>query len=348
MPIAPRATARAFGSGPSSNPVTIPASVQVGDVMFLFGGANGATINFTTPSGWTLLEPAKTTTAAKYACWWRVAQAGDPGSSFQLATDGGAGLKTVAQLAVWSGTDATSPVMAFASVAETTSQTSHAASAVTTTAANAHVISAVMGRDTGGTSWTPPSGFTSRDSGFQGGSAQMSAAVADRAAATTGSYGSGNWVEDVSSANTCIYTLALAPLTTTTTVKPVSDVTTAGWSTTPAQGAGDSYASRLADGSDSTYASSPSNPSASVLEVKLAVPPGPLTQITHRGYAAGGGVSQSVKTELFMGSTLIASFGPETAIVTAPTTYTYALSAGQQAAQTSLTDLRVRITATVG
>lgn len=347
MAIGFRAAAENSAQAASVN-VVIPASVQQGDCLLLFHVMSSSTLQVTTPpAGWDPLEATQFTASAGYTAWRRIAQAGDAGATVTVGTNGGSGLKNTLAVGAWSGVDTTTSVDAFVHALESTSQTAHAAGMVTTTKDNDLVVSCVMGKESGGTTWTPPSGFTSRVSGFAGGTGQTSAAIADKATTSHGSgLGGGNWTEDVATSNACIYTVALAPLSATTSVRPASDVTTTGWTTVPAQGGSDSYASRLADGNDSTYASSPTDPAASVLEVKLAVPPGPLTQITHRGYASGGATSMSIKTELYMGATLIASF-TENVIVTSPTTFTYSLNASQQAAQTDLTDLRLRITATV-
>lgn len=329
--------------------VTIPATVQPGDLLLLFHVMNSATLAVTNPpSGWNPLETTQFGASAGYTAWSRVAQAGDAGSTVTVGTNGGSNLKNTLLLGAWSGVDTTTPVDAFVHALETTSQTTHAAGTVTTTKDNALIVSAVLAKDSDGTTWTPPAGFTSRGSSFAGGAGQTDGAIADKATTTHGAgLGGGNWTEDTAATNVCIYTVALAPLSATTSVRPASDVTTTGWTSVPAQGsAGDSYASRLADGNDSTYVSSPTDPDAAVLEVKLGVPPGPLTQLTHRGYASGGATSMTITTELVMGTTVIASF-QETAIVTSPTTFTYALDAAEQAAQTDLTDLRLRVTATV-
>lgn len=347
MAIAFRAAAGNSTQGASCT-VTIPATVQPGDAMLLFHVMNSASLAVTTPpTGWDPLEGTQTTASAAYTAWRRVAQAGDAGATVTVGTNGGSALKNTMLVGAWSGVDTTTPVDAFTHALESTSQTAHAAGTVNTTNDNDVIVSVAMGKDTGVTAWTPPGGFTSRVSNFAGGTGQTDGAIADTTTTTHGTgLGGGTWTEDVASTNVCIYTIALAPLSATTSVRPASDVTTTGWTTVPAQAATDSYASRLADGNDLTYASSPTNPNAAVLEVKLGVPPGPLTQITHRGYTSGGATSMTIVTGLYMGTTLIASF-TETALVTAPTTFTYTLNASQQAAQTDLTDLRLRVTATV-
>lgn len=334
--------------GTGGNQATIPIStnVQVGDVMFLYATVNSATLNFTSDlTGWAPVGPVLASASAKYGLWWKEAKPSDIGSSVLLATDGGVGAKTGGGIAAYSGVDGSDPIAEWASAVESASQAAHAAPAVTTEVPDLRVVSFVLGKSSSVTSWTAPAGFTSeRDEWFSGGSGQAEGAVADRAAPTPGSYGGGNWVADVPSANAAIFTVALAQLTDVTTIRPVADVTT-DWAATPTLGPGETYASRIADGSDSTYLTSPAG--GGVFETETDVPPNPPDSITVRLRAAAGATAMSVTVKLMEGESEIASWGPETSIVTAWTTYTYDLSPEQKAAITNLADLYPLVNAAV-
>lgn len=72
----------ANGANASSFTITIPAAVQVGDLMIIGHATSTLTLTLTVPSGWTEFHTINTAGGAgRYSTFYRVAQAGDTGGA---------------------------------------------------------------------------------------------------------------------------------------------------------------------------------------------------------------------------------------------------------------------------
>jgi hypothetical protein len=126
---------------------------------------------------------------------------------------------------------------------------------------------------------------------------------------------------------------------------PAADVTTTGWTTTPS-GAVYSVIDETTP-SDADYATSPSNPSSSVLEVKFAplgVPSSLTGHVLRVRLRANNFTTATARVDLYQGATLIANLASAQTLTSSFVTYSYSLTSGQAGAITDYTDLRFRIT----
>lgn len=341
--IALRASAlSAFSNTASVKTITIPAPTVTGDLI-LVGVATGTSGHPTTPSGWTLVAGSTQTNGVCTDVYYRVAQAGDSGSTvtFGQSTQ----TRAIISVGVYSGVDTTSPIAQVQAASETVAGTSHAAGTITTTAAT-WVVRFMFGKDgaTASTAFTEAANQLMRQSqpgnGFSG-TNQISLAMSDSNGDRPAGSQSGTWSLDSSTANAVGIGIALNPVTTTVTVRPVADVTTTG--TTIVGGA--SAFTVLADDDPATYVEVPAG--TFTVETRLGTLSAAPSSITVKFYGAGSPASMQVVTSLYQGTTLIGQLGNETALVTSETTKTYSLTGPQQAACTNLADLRVRQVVTV-
>lgn len=330
--------------------VVIPATVQTGDCLLLAHTA-GAAIK-TAPDQGFLLEKAGISNASAYGYLYKkVAAAGDAGKTISLTTQAA---KSDALLVAYSGTDPSTPVALSAVGAESISQTTHAAPELDPTAAG-RLVEFLHLRDTSAaasTVWTPPTGTTSRASVNKAATSQVVTVAADgTAGAPAGAY-SGNWTVDAASQNAVMIAVWLAPAAaggTPQAVRPVSDVTTTGWTVTGGSG---SFASAVDEpaADDADFVQSPNNPTGTaplVLALGPASTPGALTGVTLSvRMQTVSATSSSVVVDVMQGTTVIASF-TETGVTSAWQTFTYALTATQAGQVTDWTALRVRLKPTV-
>lgn len=325
--------------------VTIPASVQPGDALLLaFGIADGAA-TIATPSGWTSAD-ARTDSGDKWVLFSKVAASGDGGSTVTVSVTGqAAGAHMGAILYAAQGTDTSSPFSVVQGATDATSSASHNAPNATTAVDGCLMVAIMLDRaGAQSTNFTATSGWTVQQQLKPSYTVSvMEGCVADRAAGTAGPVTGPTLTATATSTHTALWTVALSPATTVQTARPVSDVTTSGWTAVPTA---TPVAANLADQSDSTYVESPTSPSASVLEVKLPTLGAAPATVTSRFALAGGAVSGTVVTSLRQGTgTEIASW-TEANPTSTPTTYVYALTPEQQAAVTDLTDVRIRTVVT--
>lgn len=127
---------------------------------------------------------------------------------------------------------------------------------------------------------------------------------------------------------------------------PTSDITTTGWSFTPAGAAWSTLDEPTAD--DGDFVTSPNNPSSSVMEVKLGAGTDPLSSVDHSfayRIRSNTASSSTVVVGLYQGTSLIAS-ETRSAVPSSFTTYTMTLTGPQADLISDYTDLRMRFTAT--
>jgi hypothetical protein len=236
-------------------------------------------------------------------------------------------------------------------------QSSSSGSATTvstgTTATGAQASQLVIGgfgwkviAGTNDTSFTPGSGYTNstvRQSSVSGGTYRN--VVLEWAYTSSVATRSGSGTVVASS-----YAGAAVVFNTSTPAQdaaPATDITTTGWTTTPSG----TVASVIDETtpSDTDYATSPSNPSSSVLEVKFAplgVPSSLTGHVLRVRMRANNFTTNTVRVDLYQGATLIANLAAAQVLTTSFVTYSFSLTSGQAGAITDYTDLRFRLTAT--
>lgn len=347
--------AQTGGTGVNSFNLTIPISVQAGDVMYILASNSAPSAvpgTFTLPSGWSVaVAQQQAGTGVTAVLWRRIATSGDAGALVAITNDGGAGVKSAAALAAWSGTDPVDPQHAIAVLASATVTASRVTPTVAT-AVDTRLVQMVTSKNTGGTNWTPPGGTTERSDIRAGGGGQVDIAIADsNADVSPGTIGGGTFVNDASTGTALTFTIALAGAAVTQTVRPVIDVTTDGWTATPALGVGEAQSSRVGEAvrDDATLVESSAGPSALVWESRLQGMPNPGINTGHRAdyvlSTAGGAISSTIGVALMQGAVEIASWS-ETSVPDVPTPYTHAIATLDAADITDYDDLRLRFTAT--
>ena len=154
-----RAAASTPGGNTTTVAVTIPATAQVGDVMWLFWMFLQTSSN-TDPTGWTLRESIDNATSSRLRRYTKTVVSGDIGATLTLTC--GTANRQAAAVVVMSGVDTTTPEDAGtpASVNYSSDTATYAIPTVTTSATR-DIIAVHMDRGSNpGTTWSPPTGFT--------------------------------------------------------------------------------------------------------------------------------------------------------------------------------------------
>src|SRR5690242_15100527 len=93
------------GTGGGTITMTVPTGVQNGDAMVMIVADNaGASVTWTDPSGWTVLQKKGTAGVGSTATWWRLASS-EPASYTVTATSG----KMAGVIIALSGADSAAP-----------------------------------------------------------------------------------------------------------------------------------------------------------------------------------------------------------------------------------------------
>lgn len=347
MPIAFRASTSTTTTTGSAT-LTIPASVQAGDLLVLAGGLNNGgdtSKDWATPSGWTRKD-ARDVSNLFAALHVRVAQAGDAGATVTLSTS--ALGKSGIVLAAWSGIDPSNPVEDWDIRAETVSTASHATPTVDTAGTDRQIVIVGVQSDSATQSWAAATGYTKRQDAIDntnlGG--HVTATIQGKAASTVGTYGGENLVAGAASAKAVTYTLALAPVSSTQTARPAADVSSSLAVGVPTPGAGEGIYTRLAAGDDTSYAEVQNG---GYVEVKFSSLADPLSGSGHtlryRQQYVAGATSGTMLVEVRQGATVIADWTDTLGAAFAA--FSHTLTSTQANAITDYTDLRVRFTPTV-
>lgn len=315
--------------------ITIPATVVLGDLMLLEFQGGGAT-GPSAPSGWTTV--ATGTNGCDAAVFRRLVQSGDASSVVTVPQSTGSRAHLI--LTAYANPDSTAPLDTAVVLLETVSGLTHSAGSVTPSKAGwLHRSIFLKDGATASTSITPPAGFTTRKfSPSPAGANQNAMCVADSNADVTTSPQTGTWTVDQATLNAVMISVLIRPLSTVILARPVADITLG----TAVVVGGSSGYSVTADDDPATYIEV--GVGTTVIEEKIATLTAAPNTVTVKNYGAGSPASMSVTTRLMQGATIIATFGPETAVPTSEATYTYTVTGPQQAAITDLTDLRLRTT----
>lgn len=323
-----RASANAYYSAATqTKTIVVPSSTVVGDSIFLsFAGSQ--TLPDSVPAGFGVVQQGNGGTCF-LALYVKVATASDPGSTVTVTAATNA--KTGLAVTVYSGTSTANPVAASAFRAETstTATATHPGSALTLPTGFSGYVARFLGVKDAGTptnplpsssTYGPPAGATLRTNSVT--SATQTAAAVAAAADTAGNvaaYTAGVWTVDQASVNAAAIDVALAGVSTVTILRPTTDITVGGWTST-----GTTLASVLGDDDPASYATSPVG-GGTENDGDYALG-GWVGTVSMSGLALPGTSSMNLRHELVQGSASTV-LGTVTALETANTEHRYDLSA---------------------
>ena len=115
----------------TTHTVTLPGGVKAGDTMVLLLGAANSTASYTGPSGWTPLASATGTTAMATRAWTRTATAADEAANVKATVTSSATSSSDLTVAVYRGTDGTTPIADSAAKIDNAAGSAHTSPAVT-------------------------------------------------------------------------------------------------------------------------------------------------------------------------------------------------------------------------
>jgi PKD repeat protein len=187
--------------------VTIPSGIVTGDVGLIVAGYNPTTSVPTTPTGWTASTPVSVGGSSQFVSYTKDLTPAEAGTVVTLNLS--AAQRIAAVLEVYRG----STYSATSSTPETVSASTHANPSSTAPTGGGVTVSMVAERSsTPSTSFTQPSGYALRDSGFGTGSGAVSVAAADNLTNVTagGAVGGGTWSASTANAAAIVYLFRLA------------------------------------------------------------------------------------------------------------------------------------------
>jgi len=189
--------------------VSIPGAVGPGDGLLLFLSVNNGLRQVTPPLGWTEVGRVTPSATATYL-WQRVAQSGDAGRAASVGLD--LSSKGALALLAFTGTDATGPVEAYRSVAETAWRSTHVTPVVETNTQGAWGVSYWSDKSTNTTAWELPPQLIRRTTVVGSGTGHITAVSADTGDAfPSGTYGGLSAKANSASKFGSMWTVILSP-----------------------------------------------------------------------------------------------------------------------------------------
>ena len=134
--------------------------------MVLFFGAASIAPTYTGPNGWTLLETQTGSTAMTLRVWTKKAVAADEVDGLKVTVTSSAAAKSDLSLAVYRGTDGTTPIAVSASKVDNAAGAAHTSPTVTSTGSTNWLVSYWADRSNTSTAWAAPAGVTVRQPGI--------------------------------------------------------------------------------------------------------------------------------------------------------------------------------------
>ena len=187
--------------------VTIPASVQAGDVMVLIGTINRTDATVTGPAGWVQLQGLSDPTAQSQSfLWTRTATAGDAGTSVQMTNSLIA--KSALQLSAYSSA---SGVTDFEGAFDTVNRAERTTPLVDVAAAGSALVSYWADKSSATTTWAMPPGVTLRNLSVGSASGRIVAAIGDSGSLSTGQAGGLTAVADSVNRRAVVWSVVIAP-----------------------------------------------------------------------------------------------------------------------------------------
>jgi PKD repeat protein len=183
-------SANAATTSVTSITVTIPSGIVTGDVGLIIHGYNPVTGTPTTPAGWTAGTAVTSGASTQFIPYTRDLVPADAGTIVTIVNT--AAQRLGAALEVYRSSD----FNAVSSFAQTVASSTHTNPSSTAPTAGGVTVTMIGERSsTPSTSFTPPSGYTLRDSSFGTGNGSVSVAAADNLTNVTsgGAVGGGTW-----------------------------------------------------------------------------------------------------------------------------------------------------------
>lgn len=348
MAIAFRASTEAHVSSGSLT-LTVPGTVQAGDLLILIGGMNNggnAANDWTTPTGWTKKDDRSVGSNLYGVVYVKTAVSGDSGATLTLASSNTG--KSCAILAAYSGLDQSAPVDVITGLSETTTTVSHATPTVATTQDQDWVVIAAIQSNSSAETWSTATGYTKRQDSLDNAvpSGHVTATLQDQGPVTVGTYGGDVLTAAVASPKAAMWTIGISPQQSNQTARPVSDVDVTSAVGVPTPGVGSGVYADLAANDDAHYAEI-SN--AGDVEVAFSSLIDPLSATGHtlsyRVEYAGGATSGTLTVTLKQGTTTIATWTDT--LTSAFQGVSHTLTSTQANAITDYSQLRVRFAAAV-
>lgn len=345
MATAPAFKAKAdayFSNIGATKSIQIPGSVTAGDLLLL-QWLGGSALD-SEPAGWSKLQEVND--GPQHIVWYRVAQAGDAGATVTVAATSTA--KSFLRVLAYSGVSTTSPVAGSDGIPEPSTAATHVSPAITSMPADARVVQFFGAKDgaTSSSARSVGSGYT-----LQGNLDSVAASygfvsmAAEKTAGTTaGTVASVTWTADQPTATASMITVVLAAASSTVGVRPTADTLVPAGTTFDG---GTTIAGVTADNDPNTRAKIGLSGTAKVAEVRMETMSSPLNKIEVDVQCAPGTATLNMVVGLYNGTTLIRSYTAFTTVNTAGVaTFSQVVSAPDQAAQTLLGDIRIRLTLT--
>lgn len=348
MAIAFRASAEAHVTS-GSLALTIPASVQAGDLLIVVAAMNNggnAAYNWSVPSGWTKKDDRSVGSNLYGVVYSKVAVSGDSGATLTLASSNTG--KSCAILVAYSGCDQATPIDVLAAASETTSTTTHTTPTVNTTQDQDWVIIAAVQSDSTTESWTTATGYTKRADSLDNTlpSGHVTATVQDKGPVAVGTYGGEALTAAAASPKAAMWAIGISPQQSNQTARPSADIDVTNAVGVPTPGAGSGVYARLAENVDTSYAEISNGGDVEVAFSSLIDPQVHTGHtLTYRAWYGGGATSGTQTVTLKQGTTTIASWTDT--LTSSPQTFTHTLTSGQASAISDYSQLRVRFAASV-
>lgn len=348
MAIAFRASTEAHVSS-GSLILTIPGTVQAGDLLILVGGMNNsgnAAYDWSVPAGWTKKDDRSVGSNLYGVVYVKTAVSGDSGASLTLASSNTG--KSCAILAAYSGLDQSAPVDVIDGLSETTSTVSHATPTVATTQDQDWVVIAAIQSNSTAESWSTASAYTKRQDSLDNAlpSGHVTATLQDQGPVSVGTYGGDALTAAAASPKAATWTIGISPQQSNQTARPVSDIDVTSAVGVPTPGGGSGVYADLAVNDDSHYAEISDTGD---VEVAFSALIDPLSATGHtlsyRAEYAGGATAGTLTVTLKQGTTTIASWTDT--LTSAFQLFSHTLTSGQANAITDYTTLRARFAASV-
>jgi PKD repeat protein len=188
--------------------LTVPASVQAGDVMVIIATANNTTSTVNGPTGWTLIDSgSNATTDHQSLAWTRTATAADAGSVVAVTSSSIA--KMAVQLSAYS---AAAGVDASAIAFDTVNRANRTTPVVPVTHAGSTLVSYWADKSSATTTWATPASTQLRNLSVGGGGGRITAAIADSGSLAAGSAGGLTATADSSGRRGVTWSIVIRPL----------------------------------------------------------------------------------------------------------------------------------------
>ena len=187
--------------------VTVPATVQAGDVMVLISTVNNQTTNVTGPAGWTLVNSGTSAaTDTKSFLWSKTATATDAGTAVSMTNS--IISKTALQLSAYSGA---SGITAQSLIFDNVNHAARTTPIVPVASANSLLVSYWADKSAATTTWSMPAAAVLRNLSVGTGSGRITAAIADTGSLAAGVAGGLTATSDSSNARGVTWSVVIGP-----------------------------------------------------------------------------------------------------------------------------------------